>query len=77
MRYRAGLEKVSYNRVEEDFNLCDGCENKFEILVQGVALSPDLKFFAISYIPGTMKIFRASSNKFYKTIADVSKVKIF
>lgn len=44
----------------DDYSFCHGIENKFDILINDAAVSPDRKYFAVVYVPGTMKIFRTS-----------------
>lgn len=54
------------------YSFCNDIENKFDILINDAAVSPNRRFFAVVYVPGTMKIFRTSDAALLHTVSEVS-----
>ena len=70
-KYQAGAQNIEYNMVCDTFSFCHDIENKFDILINDAAVSPNRRYFAVVYVPGTMRIFRTSDAKLLHTVSEV------
>lgn len=71
-KYELGVENIGFNLIFEEFSLCNLVENKFDLLIQHAAISPDRRFFAVANIPGNLRIFSTTNDcKLIHLIADV------